>query len=311
MASARKGIILAGGTGSRLLPTTRSISKQLLPVFDKPMIYYPRSALMLADIVDILIITRPEERHLFERLLGDGTQWGLKLSYATQDKPRGIAEAFLIGEAFLAGSAVAMVLGDNVFYGEGLGRVLRRASHASDPAALFAYYVQNPEDYGVVEFDADGAVRSIEEKPARPRSSYAVTGLYFYDARVPTIARALRPSARGELEITDLNRRYLEEGGLKVHVLGRGAAWLDMGTHDSLLEASNFVATMERRQGLKIACPEEIAFRRGLIGLDQLRALARDTGQTDYGRYLLALTEEGRAYLSDEVEASPRLGRAR
>ncbi len=310
-ATKRRGIVLAGGTGSRLLPTTRSISKQLLPVYDKPMIYYPLSVLMLADITEILIITRPEERHLFERLLGDGAQWGLRLDYATQDAPRGIAEAFIIGEKFLDGAPVAMVLGDNIFYGEGLGRTLRRAGRAGDPAAIFAYYVQNPRDYGVVEFDADGAVRSIEEKPSQPRSSYAVTGLYFYDERAPAMARALKPSARGEIEITDLNRRYLDEGVLKVHVLGRGAAWLDMGTHDSLLEAGNYVATIERRQGLKIACPEEIAFRRGLIGLDQLRALAEAMGQTDYGRYLLALTEESRTYLSDEIEASPRFVKPR
>jgi glucose-1-phosphate thymidylyltransferase len=303
----RKGIILAGGSGTRLMPTTRSVSKQLLPVYDKPMIYYPLSTLMLADIADILIITRPEEQRLFEALLGDGSDWGISLSYATQEAPRGIAEAFVIGETFIAGDPVALILGDNIFYGEGLGRMLRdaaRMEHAT--ASLFAYYVSNPQDYGVVEFDSAGAVASIEEKPATPRSSYAVTGLYYYDSRVCKIVRGLTPSARGELEITSVNQAYLKGGGLRVHVLGRGVAWLDMGTHDSLLEAGNFVATVENRQGLKIACPEEIAFRRGLIDGQQLARLAAQMTGSEYGRYLQALSDGASAYLSDEVQASPR-----
>ena len=237
----RKGIILAGGSGTRLMPTTRSVSKQLLPVYDKPMIYYPLSTLMLADIADILIITRPEEQRLFEALLGDGSDWGISLSYATQEAPRGIAEAFVIGETFIAGDPVALILGDNIFYGEGLGRMLRHAArmeHAT--ASLFAYYVSNPEDYGVVEFNSEGAIASIEEKPAKPRSSYAVTGLYYFDGRASDKVRNAAPSARGELEITSVNQAYLEEGGLRVHVLGRGVAWLDMGTHDTLLEARIF-----------------------------------------------------------------------
>jgi glucose-1-phosphate thymidylyltransferase len=303
----RKGIILAGGSGTRLMPTTRSVSKQLLPVYDKPMIYYPLSTLMLADIADILIITRPEEQRLFEALLGDGSDWGISLSYATQEAPRGIAEAFVIGETFIAGDPVALIPGDNIFYGEGLGRMLRdaaRMEHAT--ASLFAYYVSNPQDYGVVEFDSAGAVASIEEKPATPRSSYAVTGLYYYDSRVCKIVRGLTPSARGELEITSVNQAYLKGGGLRVHVLGRGVAWLDMGTHDSLLEAGNFVATVENRQGLKIACPEEIVFRRGLIDGQQLARLAAQMTGSEYGRYLQALSDGASAYLSDEVQASPR-----
>ena len=302
----RKGIILAGGQSSRLYPATRRISKQLLPVYDKPMIYYPLTTLMLADISEILIVTRPDERALFEALLGDGAQWGIGLQYATQEAPRGIAEALVIGEAFAAGAPLALILGDNIFHGEGLGRILRAAAAMDDGARLFAYYVDRPEQYGVVEFAADGTVRSIEEKPREPRSSYAVTGLYFYDGRAPQIARATQPSARGELEITAVNQAYLSERKLQVHLLGRGIAWLDMGTHDSLLEASNFVATMERRQGLKIACPEEVALRRGLIGVEQLRALAAEQKENDYGRYLHALTEQRREYLSDDVEAPPR-----
>jgi glucose-1-phosphate thymidylyltransferase len=303
----RKGIVLAGGSGTRLAPTTRSVSKQLLPVYDKPMIYYPLSTLMLADIADILIITRPEERRLFEALLGDGSQWGISLSYAVQEAPRGIAEAFLIGEDFIAGDPVALILGDNIFYGEGLGRMLRQAARMEyATASVFAYYVNSPEEYGVVEFDGDGAVVSIEEKPAKPRSSYAVTGLYYYDGRVCDITRGTSPSARGELEITSVNQAYLKEGGLRVHVLGRGVAWLDMGTHESLLNAGNFVATVENRQGLKIACPEEIAYRRGLIDGAQLARLAAEMKGSEYGRYLSAISETGSAYFSDEVPASPR-----
>ena len=303
----RKGIILAGGSGTRLAPTTRSVSKQLLPVYDKPMIYYPLSTLMLGDIADILIITRPEEQRLFKALLGDGSDWGISLSYATQEAPRGIAESFVIGETFIAGDPVALILGDNIFYGEGLGRMLRQAARMDyATAAVFAYYVSKPNDYGVVEFDDDGAVVSIEEKPAKPRSSYAVTGLYYYDCRVCDVVRGIAPSARGELETTSVNQAYLEEGGLRIHVLGRGVAWLDMGTHESLLEAGNFVATVENRQGLKIACPEEIAFRRGLIDDRQLARLAEQMKGSDYGRYLLSLADGETAYLSDNVQASPR-----
>ena len=308
----RKGIILAGGSGTRLAPTTRSVSKQLLPVYDKPMIYYPLSTLMLADIADILIITRPEERHLFETLLGDGTQWGISISYATQDAPRGIAEAFIIGEEFINGDPVALILGDNIYYGEGLGCMLRQAARLENTSAnLFAYYVKQPADYGVVEFDQKGAVVSIEEKPAQPRSSYAVTGLYFYDGRVSEMVRNITPSARGELEITSVNQAYLQEGGLRVHVLGRGVAWLDMGTHKSLLEAGNFVATVENRQGLKIACPEEIAFRRGLIDGAQLDHLTAEMVGSDYGQYLASLRNSESVYLSDDVPASPRDGAAK
>ncbi len=303
----RKGIILAGGSGTRLAPTTRSVSKQLLPVYDKPMIYYPLSTLMLADIADILIITRPEERQLFESLLGDGSQWGISLRYATQAAPRGIAEAFIIGEDFIAGESVALILGDNIYYGEGFGRMLRQAARMEYATAnLFAYYVKQPEAYGVVEFDESGAVVSIEEKPEAPRSSYAVTGLYYYDSRVCDMVRSIEPSARGELEITSINQAYLEEGGLRVNVLGRGVAWLDMGTHESLLEAGNFVATVENRQGLKIACPEEIAFRRGLIDAARLAELAAEMSGSDYGRYLASLGDGASAYLSDDVQASPR-----
>ncbi len=303
----RKGIILAGGSGTRLAPTTLSVSKQLLPVYDKPMIYYPLSTLMLADIAEILIITRPEDRPLFETLLGDGAKWGISLSYETQASPRGIAEAFVTGEAFIAGDPVALILGDNIFYGEGLGRMLRQAARMeSATASLFAYCVNKPQDYGVVEFAADGAVVSIEEKPAAPRSPYAVTGLYYYDGRVCDMVRGIAPSGRGELEITSVNQAYLEEGGLRVQLLGRGTAWLDMGTHESLLEAGNFVATVEKRQGLKISCPEEIAFRRGLIDGQQLAALAQRMKGSEYGNYLHSLSDAESAYLSDETQASPR-----
>jgi len=294
-----KGIILAGGNGTRLYPATRSISKQLLPVYDKPMIFYPLSTLMLAGITEILIITRPDEQHLFRNLLGDGSQWGLSFSYARQAEPRGIAEAFLIGESFIAGSPVLLVLGDNIFYGEGFGGLLRRAARITEVALIFAYYVDDPERYGVAEFDAAGKVTSIEEKPAKPKSSYAITGLYCYDGRVCDVARGIKPSARGELEITAVNRWYLGQDQLRVELLGRGTAWLDTGTHDALLEAGNFVATIERRQGLKIASPEEIAYRRNLIDEEQLLRLAKPMRHTDYGRYLVKLVSETKRYISE------------
>ncbi len=268
-----------------------------MPVYDKPMIYYPLCTLMLAGITEILIITRPEEKHLFHALLGDGAKWGLSLQYLPQDSPRGLAEAFLIGREFIGDQPVALVLGDNIFYREGLGRLLREAAAASD-ARIFAYYVKDPERYGVVEFNERGEVRSLEEKPAQPKSSYAVTGLYFYDADVCDVAQAIKPSARGELEITSVNQVYLAQGRLKVEILGRGTAWLDTGTHDSLLEASNFVATMERRQGLKIACPEEIAFRMRLITAAQLEALAEPLLKSEYGQYLMNLMTSEREYFS-------------
>ena len=288
----RKVIILAGGSGTRLYPATLAISKQLLPVFDKPMIYYPLCTLMLAGICEILIISTPQDTPCFEQLLGDGERWGLNLSYAVQDAPEGLAQAFIIGERFLNGSPCALVLGDNLFYGHDFNDLLGRANARGDCASVFAYHVQDPERYGVVEFDAGGRAVSLEEKPAIPRSNYAVTGLYFYDKEVVEFAHMLKPSPRGELEITDLNRMYMERGRLHVEIMGRGYAWLDTGTHESLLDASQFIATIERRQGLKVACPEEIAFRKGWISRAQLETLATPMKKNGYGQYLFHILNE-------------------
>ncbi len=290
-----KGIVLAGGSGTRLYPITRAISKQLLPIYDKPMIYYPLSTLMLAGIRDVLIINTPHEQALFQHLLGDGSQWGMHIEYAAQPSPDGLAQAFVIGRDFVAGGPSCLVLGDNIFYGHGFSEQLRRAATHVDGAAVFGYWVKDPERYGVAEFDREGRVVGLEEKPLKPKSNYAVTGLYFYDHRVADFAARLKPSPRGELEITDLNRCYLDEGSLRLEKLGRGYAWLDTGTHESLLQASNFIETIEERQGLRVCCPEEIAYSNGWIDDTQLEALAAPLLKNGYGQYLMQLLRQGRA----------------
>jgi glucose-1-phosphate thymidylyltransferase len=287
----KKGIILAGGSGTRLYPVTKSISKQLIPVYDKPMIYYPLSVLMLAGIREILIISTPQDIHLYENLLGDGRQLGLEISYEIQPSPDGLAQAFIIGEKFIGDDNVAMILGDNIFYGYSFSKVLQNAADMKDGALVFGYYVDDPERYGVAEFNEEGKVLSIEEKPEKPKSNYAVTGLYFYTNDVVEKAKSLKPSKRGELEITDLNRLYLEEDRLSVELLGRGMAWLDTGTHDSLLQASNFIATIENRQGLKVSCIEEIAYKKGFINRDQLLKLAEPMKKNEYGQYLFKIAD--------------------
>ena len=289
----RKGIILAGGSGTRLYPITQGISKQLLPVYDKPMIYYPLGVLMLAGIREVLIINTPHEQHLFKTLLGDGSQWGMKFEYVAQPSPDGLAQAFILGKEFLGGAPSCLVLGDNIFHGPGLTAMLKRADQRADGATVFGYWVQDPERYGVAEFDPQGRVIGLEEKPEKPRSHYAVTGLYFYDGRAPEFASALKPSPRGELEITDLNKAYLGEGTLHMEQLGRGYAWLDTGTHGSLLEAANYIETIEARQGLRVCCPEEIAYNQGWIDEAQLERLAKPLAKNGYGQYLMSLPSRG------------------
>jgi len=286
-----KGIILAGGSGTRLYPITRSVSKQLMPVYDKPMIYYPIAVLLLAGIKDILVITTPEDRDQFKRLLNDGSQWGISLQYAVQPEPKGLAQAFIIGETFIGGDPVCLILGDNIFFGHGLPEQIQHASTRRNGATIFGYYVRSPQRYGVISFNEEGKVLDIEEKPAEPKSNYAVTGLYFYDNDVVEIAKQIKPSARGELEITDVNKAYLKRGDLHVELIGRGAAWLDTGTHESLLDAANFIKVVEDRQGLKIACLEEIAYRLGYITVEQVRRIAGPLAKNSYGQYLLHLME--------------------
>ena len=291
--SVQRGIILAGGSGTRLYPITQAISKQLLPVYDKPMIYYPLSTLMLAGIREVLVINTPHEQALFKHLLGDGSQWGMRIEYAAQPSPDGLAQAYVIGRDFIDGQSSCLILGDNIFYGHGFSEQLQRAASHTHGATVFGYWVRDPERYGVAEFDADGRVIGLEEKPAKPKSHYAVTGLYFYDGRAPDFAASLKPSPRGELEITDLNRCYLDDGSLRLEQLGRGHAWLDTGTHESLLQAGNFIQTLQERQGLQVCCPEEIAYLNGWIDAAQVEKLATPLAKNGYGQYLLALLRDG------------------